>query len=256
MKIKSLILAFPVLCLACSSPSSTSDPASQMDASPILAKSVVGVNALSTDANYDEPCNILGEEYVRSTFNLGETAKLEQAIEHNGCEFEWSGNKVLVSFGGKRPFESIYQAEYTFDKLYQGKPAKEMTKPVEAANDSTISGPETEGTNAETSAKATTPEEAKHTTDDNQPQHGGVTAATPALTAHATSTGHYEAVSNVGDKAVWDASTGAMHVLYNNHIINVTVESKDKPEVKKERAQSLAEVLIDKIAENEYVKRL
>ncbi|AUD03927.1 6,7-dimethyl-8-ribityllumazine synthase [Spirosoma pollinicola] len=258
MKIKSLILAFPVLCLACSSPSSTSDPANQIDASPIYAKKVVGVDALSTDANYDEPCNILGEEYVRSTFNLDETAKLEEVLEHDGCEFEWAGNKVLVSFGGKRPYSSIYLAEYTFDKMYQGKPSIAATEPVEveATADSVLNGPKTEGTNAETSASETVSEEAKHTTDDKQPQHGGVSAATPHLTKPAVTKGSFEAVSNVGDKAVWNASTGAMHVLYNNHIINVTVETKDKAEVRKEHAQSLVEVLIDKIAENEYVKRL
>jgi hypothetical protein len=256
MKIKSLILAFPVLCLACSSPSSTSDPASQVDASPLVAKQVVGVNALSTDANYDEPCNLLGEEYVRTTFNLDETAKLEEVHQQDGCEFEWAGNKVLVSFGGRRPYSSMYLAESLFDKMYQGKSEAAAMKPVEVANDSTTSGPETEGTNAETSAKATVPEEATHSTADNHPQHGGITAATPHLTKAAVSTANYEAVANIGDKAVWDAATGAMHVLYNNHIINVTVETKDKAELRKEHAKSLAEVLIDKIAENEYTKRL
>ncbi|MFD2933930.1 hypothetical protein [Spirosoma flavum] len=257
MKIKSLILAFPVLCLACSSPSSTSDPANQVDASPIVAKRPTGVTALTVDFNYDEPCNILGEEYVRSTFNLGETTELEEVHEHNGCEFAWAGNKILVSFGGSKPYSSIYLAEYMFDKMYQAKPANVMTKPVEeAARDSTISGPETAGTNAESAANATPDAPEHHTTDDDQPQHGGITAATPPLTKRAVSMGHYEAVSNVGDKAVWDATTGAMHVLYNNHVINVTVETKDKSEVRKERAQSLVEVLIDRISENEYTRRL
>lgn len=256
MKIKSLILAFPVLCLACSSPSSTTDPANNVDASPIVAKQVVGVNALSTDRNYDEPCNILGEEYVRSTFNLGEDTKLEEAIEHTGCEFTWAGNKVLVSFAGARPFASMYVAEYTFDKLYQGKRANAITEPVAVADDSTDSGPKPEGTNSETPATTENEETAHHTTDDNQPQHGGITAATPALTKHAVGTGNYEAVKSLGDKAVWDASTGAMHVLYNNHIISVTVETKEKPEVKKEHAQSLVEVLIDKISVNEYTRGL
>lgn len=256
MKIKSLILAFPVLCLACSSPSPVTDPANNVDASPILARQVVGVNTLSVDRNYDEPCNILGEEYIRSTFNLGEDTKLEEAHEHNGCEFAWAGNKVLVTFAGTRPFESMYVAAYTFDKMYQGKPAAVMTEPVEVADDSTQSGPHPEGTNAETPATAENEKAAHHTTDDNQPQHGGITAATPALTKHAVSTGNYEAVKNVGDKAVWDASTGAMHVLYNNNIISVTVETKDKPELKKEHALSLVEVLIDKISENEYTSAL
>lgn len=256
MKIKSLILAFPVLCLACNSPSSSTDPANNMDANPIVAKKVVGVEALSTDANYDEPCNILGEEYIRSTFKLDETAKLEEVIGHDGCEFDFAGNKVIVSFAGKRPFESMYVAEYTFDRMYQGKPASVMTKAVEAIQDSATSGPKTEGTNAEVPVAEAAETEAHPTTDDNHPQHGGITSVRPALTKHAVSMGHYAAVPNIGDKAVWDETTGAMHVLYNNHIISVTVESKDKAEVRKERAQSLAEVLLDKIAKNEYIRRL
>ncbi|MVM36978.1 hypothetical protein GO730_03700 [Spirosoma sp. HMF3257] len=253
MKIKSLLLAFPVLCLACSNPGSdTADPASQMDASPVYAKRPAGVNALSVDFNYDEPCNILGEEYVRSTFNLDEKTELEEAHEHNGCEFEWAGNKVLISFGGSKPYASVYQAEYTFDKMFQKKPA--MAAPV-------VESPASETVN---SSEGTSPEaivsdgEATehHTTDDNQPKHGGITAATPHLTEPAVSTGKYEAVPNVGDKAVWDANTGMMHVLFNNHIINVTVETKGKAETKKEQAQSLAEVLIEKISANEYIRRL
>lgn len=254
MKIKSLILALPVLCFACNNPSSPSDPASNMDASPILAKAPSGVRTLSVDFNYDEPCNILGEEYVRQTFNLEEKVELAEAHMHNGCEFEWSGNKVAVAFGGARPYASIYQAEYNFDKMYQGKPAEVVTAPVAESvlEESAESGPDTEGTGSEESAGDST----HHNTDDKHPDHAGVSAATPPLTKPAVSKGNYEAVPHVGDKAVWDASTGAMHVLYNNHIISVTVETKDKAEVKKQRAESLADVLIEKISANEYVKRL
>lgn len=254
MKLKSLILAFPVLCLACNSPSSPSDPASQMEASPLLAKKVAGVNMLSVDFNYDEPCNILGEEYVRQTFNLDEKTELAEEITHDGCEFEWSGNKVVVSFGGARPFASVYQAEYNFDKMYQAKPAETLTAPVSQSTlvESAMSGPETEGTGAEVSAADST----HHNTDDKHPDHAGESAATPPLTGHAVSKGNFKAVPNVGDKAVWDASTGAMHVLYNNHIINIMVETKGKAEQKKEQAASLVDVLIEKISSNEYVNRL
>ncbi|MBD2757322.1 hypothetical protein [Spirosoma validum] len=254
MKIKSLILAFPILCLACNSPSSPSDPASQMEASPLLAKAPSGVRTLSVDFNYDEPCNILGEEYVRQTFNLEEKTELAEAHTHNGCEFEWAGNKVVVAFGGARPFASVYQAEYNFDKMYQAKPSETLTAPVSASTlvESAISGPETEGTGAEVSAADST----HHNTDDKHPDHAGESAATPPLTSPAVSKGKFEAVPNVGDKAVWDATTGAMHVLYNNHIISIMVETKGKSELKKEQAQSLTEVLIEKISANEYTKRL
>lgn len=255
MKIKSLILAFPILCLACSNdPGSTSDPASHSDANPVVAKQVVGVQALTVDAQYDKACTILGEEYVRSTFNLSEDTKLEEVDGHGGCAFEWAGNKVEVAFGGHKPFSSIYQAEYTFDKLYQGKPAEVVTAPVTEATlvEEAETGPETEGTNSEGSAADST----HHNTDSKHPDHAGVSAATPPLTGHAVSKGNYKAITGIGDKAVWDETTGAMHVLYNNHIISLTVGTKDKADVKKERAQSLVEVLIDKIAANEYIRRL
>ena len=254
MKIKSLILAFPVLCLACNTPSHTNDPANNIDASPIVAKRVVGVYALTSDFNYDEPCNILGEEYVRTTFNLGETTKLEEVHEPTGCEFTWAGNKVLVSFGGSKPYSSIYIAESDFDKLYQAKPADEPLAPIAKAAPIATST-STEGDNPQAIVNSYDASQ-KHSTDDNQPNHSGVSAATPPLTEPAVSKGNFEAVPNVGDKAVWDATTGAMHVLYNNHIINVTVETKDKPEVRREHAQSLAEVLIDKISSNEVTRQL
>ena len=261
MKIKSLLLAFPVLCLACSNPGSdTSDPASQMDASPLQAKRVAGVNALTVDFNYDEPCNILGEEYVRSTFDLEETTTLEEGHEHGGCDFSWTGNKVSIAFGGTKPYSSIYQAEYTFDKLYQGKSREAMT-PVDESPETTVVT-SSEGTNPDAIVSDQTVSEHNTTVikdstkDDNQPLHSGESAALHPLTKPAISKGSFEAVPNVGDKAVWNAATGAMHILYNNHIISVTVETKDKPEVKKKHAESLSEVIIEKIAENEYTRRM
>ncbi|GAB3947782.1 hypothetical protein GCM10028805_20650 [Spirosoma harenae] len=251
MKIKSLLLAFPVLCFACTSNTDVSDPALQMEASAYMGKKPAGVNTLTVDFNYDEPCTILGEEYVRQTFHLDEKVELAEAQEHGGCAFEWAGNKVVVSFAGAKPYASVQLAEYYFDRMYQGKPAAAVEN-VEEANEETPSGPEPEGTNAETSADS-----AHHSPTDNHPTHSGVTAVHPSVAEHpAVSTGHYEAVSGVGDKAVWDASAGALHVLYNNHIISVKVESKGKAEEKKHQAESLSEVLMDKIAENEYVRRL
>lgn len=252
MKINSLILAFPVLCLACNSPSTPGDPASQMEASPIHARQVTGVRELTSDFNYDEPCNILGEEYVRTTFNVPETTEFDESLADNGCEFSWSGNKVAITFGGTKPFPSIYQAESIFDHLYQMKPMPKMDTPIEETTQATISGPETDKTAAETSAADST----HQNTDDKQPNHAGVSAATPPLTKPAVSKGNYKAVPQLGDKAIWDETTGAMHVLYNNHIINVTVETKGQPEAKKKQAESLAEVLIEKITANEYIKRL
>jgi hypothetical protein len=158
----------------------------------------------------------------------------------------------VIAFGDSKPYQSIYKAEDTFDKLYQAKPAAVLSAPVEEVTEAAPSGPEPAGTSAETAAADST----HANTDDKHPTHAGVTAATPPLTAHAVSKGNFEAVPNVGDKAVWDATTGALHVLYNNHIINVMVETKGKSEAKKQQAESLADVLIEKISENEYTTQL
>ncbi|WP_338868340.1 hypothetical protein WBJ53_17270 [Spirosoma sp. SC4-14] len=245
MKIKSLILALPVLCFACGTATDTSDPAYQDGASPILAKRVTGVQMLTSNAIYDNPCDILGEEFVRHTFSLDEKAELNEIAEHDGCAFEWAGNKVLVSFNGRKPYRSIYIATDTFDKLYQGKEAEEEMPDVK-----TDTGEE--ATAADTPPVTDTTE---HAPAQSHPSPG-LTEATRPHMKPTVSQGSYEAVPGLGDKAVWNPTTGAMHVLYINHIINVTVETKGKAEVRKEQAQSMAEVLIEKIAEDEYTRRL
>ncbi|GAB3992244.1 hypothetical protein GCM10028807_24900 [Spirosoma daeguense] len=255
MKIKSLLLALPALCFACSSSSTdVSDPALQMEASPFTAKKVAGVNSLASDFNYDAPCHLLEEALIRETLHLDEKTELAEGHEHDGCAFEWAGNKVVLSFGGKKPYNSLETAAYYFDHMFQGKPAAVVEEPIEEANEETTSGPEPEGTNSETSASDSTHQSPAAA--DEHPTHSGVTAAVPSPAKHAVSSGNYKPVSGVGDKAVWDATTGQLHVLYKNHIINVTVESKAKAEEKKHQAETLSEVLIEKIADNEYVKYL
>ena len=253
MKINPLILAFPLLCFACNTESTPEDPASYMDASPIVAKKVVAVNMLSTDFDYEEPCTILGEEYIRGLYNVDEKTELQETLAKNGCSFAWDGNKVTLTFGGVRPFSSIYKAEYVFDKAYQGQKAEPLETPVGATQADVISGPEPEGTASEAPIPSETP---KPVMDDKHPDHAGVSAPAPSLTAPPVSIGHFEAVPGIGDKAVWNPETGSMHVLYINHIINITISTKEKDEVKKERAKTLADVLMEKIADNEYVRRL
>lgn len=253
MKINPLILAFPILCFACNTESSPQDPASHMDASPSVAKKVVAANMLSTDYNYDEPCNILGEEYIRGLYNVAETTELQAILAKNGCSFAWDGNKVTLTFGGVRPYQSIYNAEYAFDKAYQGEKSEPLQTPVGATEADVISGPQEQGTASEAPIPSETPQPVL---DDKHPDHAGVSAAAPSLTAPPVSIGHFEAVPGIGDKAVWNPETGTMHVLYINHIINVTVNTKEKSEAKIERAKTLADVLIEKIADNEYIRRL
>ena len=265
MKITTLILAIPVLCLtSCfkgdNAPTTDSANDASGTASPYLAREVVGVRMLTTDADYDEPCNILGEELVRSTFKLGAATEMAELKYPNGCVFEWGGNKLSLAFGGRRPYPSIYHAEYIFDKKYQpgAVSVAEDTEGQAMQEKAPLSGPQTEGTAAEHPANGPEGKQSSNVNADASAKNDSsnsvshVTSAALHLTKPAVSTGRFVAVPEVGDKAVWEPASGAMHVLYNNHIINVTVATKDNPEVRKEHAKALAEVMIDKIANNEY----
>jgi hypothetical protein len=265
MKINPLLYTLPVLFLSScfkGDNATTTDAANDAagTGSPYLAKKVVGVNMLSNDASYDEPCNVLGEEFVRSMFKLEGTAEMVELDYPNGCTFEWGGNKVSLAFGGEKPYPSIYQAEYIFNKKFQDGAAPEAEEMEGHGEHAPLSGPAPEGTAAE--RPATSPEGSKSAnvdadkTADNDSSNSvsGVTSAAVHLTKPAVSTGQFIAVPGVGDKAVWEPAKGAMHVLYNNHIVNVRVSTKDAPAVRKERAVNLAEVLIDKIAEGEYTR--
>jgi len=258
MKLKSLILAFPLLCLACGNPTTDDANDAAGTASPYLAREVVGVHMLTNDTDYDKPCNVLGEEFVRSAFNLGATTEMLELDYPNGCTFEWGGNKVSMAFGGQKPYPSIYHAEYIFDKFYQGGAGQVSGQSGEMGPVAPLSGPDTRGTGAE--RPVTEPEGAESgdidadstAGNDSSESISGITSAATQFAKPVISTDRFVAVPNVGDKAVWEPAAGAMHVLYNNHIVNVTVMTKDAPAVRKQRAQSLAEVLVDKVATGSY----
>lgn len=262
MKINPLLYTLPVLFLSScfkGDNGATSDSANDAagSGSPYLAKKVVGVDMLTTDTDYDKPCNVLGEEYVRTTFDLGATTEMTELDYPNGCSFEWGGNKVSMAFGGKKPYPSIYQAEYIFDKNFQDGAGQTPGQLIATNRNVALTGPAPEGTGAERAA--TTPEgsesanvDADSTADnDSSNSVSGVTSAAVRLTKPAVNTGRFVAVEHLGDKAVWEPAKGIIHVLYNNHIINIAVGTKDAPALRKKRAESLAEVLIDKIADGD-----
>ena len=221
-------------------------------ASPYLARQVVGVHMLSNDANYDKASNLLAEELVRGTFKLGGTTELAVEDTRQGGVFSWGKNQVEIAFATPRPYPSIYHAEHVFDRVYQNGPAATMTTVADPdmAGKGPLSGPATEGTAAEypaESATGTINQRDKSTKNDTATSISGVTAAATQLTPPAASTRRYAAYPGLGDKAVWDASTKTMHILLNNHILNLRVNTADNMEVSRERAAILANVILDKI---------
>jgi hypothetical protein len=233
---------------------STTDEANDAGgtASPYLAREVVGVHMLSNDANYDEPCNYLAEEFVRGTFKLGADVTIEKSDSPKGCSFRWADNEVTVSFGSRKPYPSIYHAEYVFDKTYQ----PGVAQPYENTERKlALSGPSPEGTGAEQPAESATGIAAQRDTsaaNDTATSVSRVTAAATTLTTPATSAGRFLAYPGLGDKAVWEPSARVMHMLVNNHILNISIRTNGKPAQQQAQAAILANVIMNVVVGEHY----
>lgn len=245
-----LIAALPALLLACGKP--TTDDASDAGgtASPFLAREVVGTRMLTEDANYDKPCNYIAQEFIRATFKLGIDVHLTEFDHPNGCEFHWDNNKVGLFFGGSKPFTSMYHAEYAFDKQYQPRQAALTTgQSAKGEQRSSQSGPAPEGTVSEVPAITHEGGTKRDTSaaNDTALTSSRIPPRAAMFTEPAQSQGRFVAVKGIGDKAVWEPANHTMHVLFNNHIINVQVQSGDQPQVLKERATTLANIILDNL---------
>jgi hypothetical protein len=251
---KSILLsALPLLLFACGKPSVTSDDANDAAGTGAagLAKNVSGVYLLSTDASYDQPCNYLAEEFVINTFKLeGET--IEKVDQPNGCEFRWGTNRVTLIMGNRKPFPSIYHAEYVFDRLYQLSAAKLTTGQAMAGQlqKPALSGPNSEGTGSEMPAtNLNSTKRDTSATNDTASTISGRTRQAAIFTEPTVSQLGFVAVPGVGDKAVWEPAKQTIHVLYNNHIMNVMVKTTGSEATKKQQAANLAEVILNQIVE-------
>lgn len=224
--------------------------------SPYLAREVVGVHMLSSDAPYEKASTLLAEDLVRGTFDLGGDTEIEVFDNTQGGKFVWGKNEVSVSFASSRPYQSIYHAEYAFDRMYQNKPAVVMTEAADPdmTGKGPLSGPSPEGTGAERPAESATGLAANKdgsAKNDTSTSISGVTAAAAQLTEPAVSTTRFAAFAGLGDKAVWDGSTKTMHVLLNNHILNIRVNTSDNMTVSRQRAAILANVMLNEVLGNQ-----
>jgi hypothetical protein len=263
MKINPLLYTLPVLFLSsCFKGDNATVTDDANDAagtgSPYLAREVAGVWQLSTDQRfgYDEPCNVLNEGLIQSTFDMKATDELETLDYPNGCEFKWSGGTASIAFGGPRPYPSIYHAEYIFDKNYQGGAGQVSGQMGETGQKPPYTGPATEGTGAERPAiepegsNAGDIDEDSTANNDSSSSVSGVTPAANQFTKPVVSTGNFVAMTGVGDKAVWEPAKSTLHVLYNNHIVNVRVQTKANEATRQQKASSLANLVLNHFIED------
>lgn len=226
--------------------------------SPYLAREVVGVWQLSTDQRfgYDEPCNVMNEGFIQEMFSIKPGEELETLDYPNGCQFKWKEGSVSVAFGGPKPYPSIYHAEYIFDKNYQDGAGQVSGQSGETGEKPSLYGPNPEGTGAERPAiepkggSGSDMDDDATVGNDSSNSTSGVTSVAAQFAKPTVSTGRFVAVSGVGDKAVWEPSKNALHVLYNNHIVNITIQNKAKPAAAQQQASSLANVVLSYFTED------
>ncbi|WP_080054465.1 hypothetical protein [Spirosoma aerolatum] len=214
-----------------------------------MARRVTGVWLLSTDYHYQERCNYLPEEFVRNLFHLGDEVELTRYTELNSCELRWGPNKIGFYLESEKPFESVYQSEYYFNKLFD--PKANQIADQQARAEPALSGPAPEGTNAETPASTTSSSQQDSTrgADPNSPIEG-ITKQTPPLVAPVQSPSAGEAVDRVGDKAIWEPGKKSLHVLYNNHVFSVVAQMPGSQAVLKQGSIGLARLVIESVNGN------
>ncbi|GAB4054407.1 hypothetical protein [Spirosoma litoris] len=215
-----------------------------------LARRVTGVYLLSTDYHYQEPCNYLPEEFVKNLFKLNKEVELEKVSELNSCELRWGANKIGFYLESNKPFESVYQSEYYFNKLFEPKANQAADQNTESKPP--LSGPEPQGTGAEVSAdmKGTTPKQDSTRGADPSGPIRGITHPTPPLTAPAHNTPTGQAITDVGDKAIWEPGKKSLRVLFNNHVFSVVAHMPGDSATIKQGAIGLAKVVINSLNDN------
>lgn len=151
-------------------------------------------------------------------------------------------NKIGFHLESRKPFESTFQSEYQFNKLFQPQAHQEADQNTSAKP--TIFGPAPEGTNGEFATKTTTRQQDSTRGADPSGPISGITKPTPPMASPAQNTSTGEAVPNVGDKAIWEPGKKSLHILYNNHVFSVVAQLPGQPEKLKQGAIGLAKLVI------------
>lgn len=216
------------------------------------ARRVSGARMLSTDYHYQDRCNYLPEEFVRNLFKLGEAVELEKYSHLDSCEFRWGRNRIGFYLESAKPFESTFQSEYFFDKLFQPGVTEAMDKNASAKP--TIHGPAPQGTNSELPASTTTTSSQQDSARGGDPSAPleGITDAVPPIASPAQNTATGEAVSEVGDKAIWEPGKKSLHVLHNNHVFSVEAQMPGNPAQLKQGVISLAKIIVYHLNEDAH----
>lgn len=219
-----------------------------------LAREVTGVWLLSTDYNYDLRCNYLSPEVMQTLFNASEEASFTHTDEQNGCSISWNGGAVALRFDRNSPFESTFQSEYAFNQYFRPTPKAALTKqpPTFMQDSQNLSGPKTEGTNAQQGipagdAQSRRDSSAKNDTTRLSRPVPNKTIASEQLVPDKKAFPNTTLVQHVGDKALWEPGHKTLHVLYLNHVFHISVKTAGSEAQARQGAAALARLIIDKL---------
>jgi hypothetical protein len=194
-------------------------------ASNELGRQVSGSRLLSEQYQYNMPCYYINESSIKSMFNLDDGTPITWKETESACEVVLNNKKVVVlSTTGSRPFESIFHADYYFNRLYHPKALGRRGKKLP------YTGPDPEGTSAESPTEGV----GKNPSTGNgavagAPNDSVQVHAAPGQLASAQLNDSDEQktgpqpVPGAWEKAVWDAKSRTLHILNLQHVFHITV---------------------------------
>lgn len=189
-----------------------------------LGRQVSGSRLLSENYQYSTPCDYVNESALRTMFGLEEGTALTWSESESACEVSLNNKKlVTLSTTSSRPFESVFHAEYYFNRLYQPSALASRGKKQ------FLTGPEPEGTGAESPVggvgDGTAEDQASvaGAPTDSIQIHSDPGSVPSQLDDNNDMKSRPQSIPGVWEKAVWNAKTRTLHILNLEHVFHITV---------------------------------
>lgn len=219
-------------------------------ASNELGRQVSGSRLMSEYYQYSMPCDYISEASIASLLDLKEGTPIAWNETESTCEVVLNNKKVVVlSTTASRPFESIFHADYYFNRLYQPEALGRRGRKLP------YTGPDPRGTGAESPAEGV---------GENPSTGNGAVAGAPndSVRVHAApgqlasaqlndsdeqqKTGS-QPVPGAWEKAVWDAKSRTLHILNLQHVFHITVRHGPTAETDSLNAAKLGALLTKQV---------
>ncbi|GAB3326990.1 hypothetical protein GCM10027299_26880 [Larkinella ripae] len=190
-----------------------------------LGRQVSGSRLLSESYQYAMPCDYISESSIESMFELTAETPITWTQSENACEVVVNNKKIVVlSTTSRRPFESVFHADYYFNRLYQ------PSALTNRGRKRPYTGPEPEGTGAESPAAGTGGNPSVESgavagAPNDSAQHHAAPGnlATSQLNDNDEERAGTQPVPGAWEKAVWNAKSRTLHILNLQHVFHITV---------------------------------